>query len=62
MISGVTMQEAGVIGGVERRYTSNFSTFGTTLHVVDSCPGTDAATFQYSASDSQLESSPTAVR
>jgi hypothetical protein len=48
-IDGNTMQQVGSIDGEELRYTSTFSTSGTTVTTRDSCPAALTSRFEYTA-------------
>ncbi|MGH7435723.1 MAG: hypothetical protein ACRENE_08610, partial [Polyangiaceae bacterium] len=53
-ISGTTIQEAGIIDGQESRYTTKFTTSGTSLTTHDTCPLESSATHGYTASAMEL--------
>lgn len=48
-IAGTTMQQVGRIGSVEKRYTSTFTTSGTTVSTTDTCPAPDSGSHSFTA-------------
>jgi hypothetical protein len=53
-ISGMTMQQAGQINGQEKRYTSTFTTSGTTIMTMDTCPAPNTDMHSYTATPNAL--------
>jgi hypothetical protein len=53
-IAGATMQQAGQINGQEKRYTSTFTTSGTTVMTMDTCPAPNTDTHSYTATSTAL--------
>jgi hypothetical protein len=53
-ISGMTIQEDGILNGQESRYTTTFTTSGTTLSTSDTCPSPSTASHGYTATATEL--------
>jgi hypothetical protein len=53
-IDGNTMQQVGSIDGEEMRYTSTFTTSGSTITTRDTCPAVLTSRFEYTATEDRF--------
>jgi hypothetical protein len=52
--SGNTMQQVGTVNGQLKRYTSTFTTMGTSISTTDTCPAPDMGTYGFSATATEI--------
>jgi len=53
-ITGNTMQQVGDVNGTESRYTSTYTTSGSTVSTTDTCPAPKSATHGFTATSTTL--------
>ena len=53
-IAGNIMQQVGTFNGAEQRYTSTFSTSGSNVTTMDTCPAPKTATHQFIATATNI--------
>jgi len=48
------MQQVGAVNGELKRYTSTFTTMGTTISTTDTCPAPDMGSYGFTATAGEI--------